>query len=68
MPLFEVAILQAPKKAKKDEEDGSETLVLKPTYFLAKSPESAGHKAIIQCAGEADFDIDRAKVIVRPFA
>ncbi len=65
MPLFEVAIIQKPKKVK-DEEPGPEILVLSPEFIIAKSDQQAGFQAVRKL--EPSIDLDRCEVLIRPFA
>ena len=66
MPLFEVAILETPKK-KKDEDDGQERLALGPVFVIAKDNQSAAISAVLD---NPAIKIDRTRmlVLVRPFA
>lgn len=66
MPLFEVAILKKPTK--KEVEDGSarEELVFGPKAVVAKDDQSAAIAAVM-ASGEK-IDMERAEVLVRPFA
>ena len=65
MPLFEVAILEKPKK--KDAEEGaSERLVFGPKAIIASD---AQHAAISAVMDEPRVEVDRTRmeVLVRPF-
>lgn len=62
MPLFEVAILEKPKK----KSDSPERLVFGPEAVIAADPQSAGIVAVM--GKELDVDMTRAEVLVRPFA
>ena len=66
MPLFEVAILEAPTP-KQIEEGASEKLVLAPTPVVAADAQGAGILAVME---HRDLEVakDRMKVLVRPFA
>jgi hypothetical protein len=66
MPLFEVAILETPKK-KKDEEEGQERLALGPVFVIAKDNQSAAISAVLDNPG-LKVDRTRMLVLVRPFA
>ena len=70
MPLFEVAILELPRKNKKDEEGNTEVekLMLGPVWVVAKDPQGAAISAVLDNAKTAE-GIDRARmqVLVRPF-
>jgi len=62
MPLFEVAILEKPKK----KSDEPERLVFGPEAVIAADPQSAGIVAVM--GKNIDVDMTRAEVLVRPFA
>lgn len=68
MPLFEVAIIQ--KQTKKEAEDGvgGEKLLMKPTFVLAKDGQTAAIVAMMAEGAPKDVDMNRAEVLVRPFA
>lgn len=67
MPLFEVAILQKPTK--KEAEDGkAETIIFGPKPVIARDDQSAGFAALRDEDVPRDLDINRAEVLVRPFA
>jgi len=71
MPLFEVAILELPKKGKKDEE-GNETseqerIVLGPVAVIARDSQTAAISAVMD-AKDMKVDRTRMQVFVRPFA
>lgn len=66
MPLFEVAILELPKK-KKDEDEGPERLALGPVFVIAKDTQSAAISAVLDNPG-MEIDRQRMQVLVRPFA
>lgn len=67
MPLFEVAILQKPTK--KEAEDGmSEKIIFGPKPVIARDDQSAGFSALRDEEVPRDLDINRAEVLVRPFA
>jgi hypothetical protein len=69
MPLYEVAVLKI--ATKKEVEDGAapEELVFGPAPILAKDDKTAALKAL---TGNQDklskVDLDKAQVIIRPFA
>ncbi len=66
MPLYEVAILERPTK-KESEEGAVEKLVFGPKAVVARDPQSAAIAAVM--GGEAPkVDMQRAEVLVRPFA
>ena len=65
MPLFEVAIIETPKKKKQNEEPDQVKLI---TFdrIIAKDAQTAGFKSVMSNK-EKNVDIDRMRVIVRPF-
>jgi hypothetical protein len=69
MPLFEVAILETPKKGKDvDDTERVEKLVFGPVWTIAKDPQSAAIAAILDNAkAAAEIDRNRMQVLVRPF-
>ena len=65
MPLFEVAILEKPKK----KSDEPERLVFGPKAVVAADPQSAGIVAVMaEDLTDTMIDVTRAEVLVRPFA
>jgi len=67
MPLFEVAVLEVPTK--KEQEDGAmEKLVLGPIAVVARDAQGAGIAAIMKGGSMPDFNLEKAQVLVRPFA
>ena len=66
MPLFEVAILETPKK-KKDEDKSQKRLALGPVFVIAKDNQSAAIAAVLDNPG-LKVDRTRMLVLVRPFA
>lgn len=68
MPLFEVAIIQ--KATKKELEDGAvaEKLIMSPKYVIARDPQTAGLIALTGGDAPAGVDLNKAEVLVRPFA
>lgn len=65
--LFEVAILSKPTK--KELEDGiTEKLLFGPKAVTARDAQSAGIAAVMGADKPADLDMNRAEVLVRPFA
>jgi hypothetical protein len=67
MPLFEVAILRRPTK--KEHEDGAgEELLYGPKAMLAKDKETAGLMVMRSKDVPEDLDLNRADLIIRPFA
>lgn len=66
MPLYEVAILEKPTK--NEIEDGKqEVLVFGPKCVVARDPQSAGIAAVMG-SDTPKLDMNRAEVLVRPFA
>lgn len=63
MPLFEVAILEKPKKKA---EDQTERLVLEPTFVVA-SDEQAAAISVVMDSKKLEVDRSRMEVLVRPF-
>jgi hypothetical protein len=68
MPLFEVAILQKMTKKELEEGTGREVLLFGPKAVVARDGQSAAIAAVTGKDAPADLDMNRAEVIVRPFA
>ena len=68
MPLFEVAILERPTKKEVEEQGAVEKLVYGPKPVIANDAQSAGIAAVMGKTDIPDFKIERAQVLVRPFA
>ena len=69
MPLFEVAILEAPTKKEVEEGTGQEKLAFGPSFVIAKDGQSAALRAIMDAPEKASrIDKSRMQVLVRPFA
>lgn len=69
MPLFEVAVIQHATKKEIEAGDLPEKLVMKPKLVLAKDRETAGLMGLTQDPTElAGIDLNRAQVLIRPFA
>jgi len=67
MPLFEVAILEAPSR-KAAEDGATERLAFPPTFVISKDPQSAAHRAVMENPDKVkDLDKARMQVLVRPF-
>ena len=66
MPLFEVAVIEKPSK-KEAEEGASEKLVFGPKAVVARDSQGAVLAAVL---GEdrPTVDLNKAEVLVRPFA
>jgi len=62
--LYQVAVLEIPKKVK-DEEEHPPVLLYQPECVIAKDDQSAALK-VVQKLGTG-LDMDRVEVIVRPF-
>ena len=67
MPLFEVAILEKPTK-KEAEEGATEKLVFGPKAVVARDTQGAAVAAVMSQAGQVTIDMNRAEILVRPFA
>ncbi len=66
MPLFEVAIIEKPTK--KEAEDGAvERLVFGPKAVIARDSQGAVVAAILG-DDKPNVDMNKAEVLVRPFA
>jgi len=68
MPLFEVAITQKPTKKELDEGTGTEKLLFGPKAVMARDPQAAAVAAVTGEGAPTGLDMNRAEVIVRPFA
>lgn len=68
MPLFEVAIIQKPTKKEIEEGTGTETLLFGPTAVLARDSQTAAIAAVTGPGAPQGLDMNRAEVLVRPFA
>jgi hypothetical protein len=67
MPLFEIAILQKPTK-KEAEEGATEKLIFGPKSVIARDEQAAGFAALMGSEVPRDLDMNRAEVLIRPFA
>lgn len=68
MPLFEVAILEAPSK-KAAEDGATERLAFGPVFVIAKEGQSAALRAVMENPQKmTEIDKSRMQVLVRPFA
>lgn len=66
--LFEVAIIEVPTPDQ-FKAGASEKLVFGPTCVIAKDAQAAGIKAVMGPDKPVDpIDMDRAQVLIRPFA
>jgi len=68
--LFQVAVLELPKRTKNDEDGFSKVpaLVLEPTCVLARDDQDAAIKIAMKHANDiAKYDQERLEVVVRPF-
>jgi hypothetical protein len=68
MPLFEVAILQIPTKKEMEDGTGVEKLLFGPKCVIARDDQSAGIAAVTGEDAPKGLDMNRAQVIIRPFA
>lgn len=68
MPLFEIAIIQKANKKELDDGAAPEKLIMPPKYVMAKDPQTAGLIALTGADAPKDVDLNRAEVLVRPFA
>ena len=68
MPLFEVAIIQSPTKKEIEEGTGTEKLLFGPKFTLARDGQTAAITALMEESGKLQLDMQRAQVLVRPFA
>lgn len=68
MPLFEVAILEKPTKKEFEEQGAVEKLIYGPKAVVAKDAQSAGIAAVMGKTDIPEFKMERAQVLVRPFA
>ena len=69
MPLFEIAVLQHPKKTKGKDTDELEKLVFGPEFVVAEKEQQAVMSVVMDNA-EAFKKIpqQRMEILVRPFA
>lgn len=68
MPLFEIAIIQKANKKELDDGAAPEKLLMTPKYVMAKDPQTAGLIALTGEGAPVGLDLNRAEVLVRPFA
>ena len=68
MPLFEVAIIQIQTKKEAEDGVGGEKLLYGPKCLIAKDGPTAGMIAMRSTDVPADLDLNKAQVLVRPFA
>jgi hypothetical protein len=68
MPLFEVAIISTLSKKEIEEGSTSEKILFGPEFVLAKDDATAGLAAMLGPTAPKDIDLNRAQVLVRPFA
>jgi hypothetical protein len=68
MPLFEIAIIQNQTKKEAEDGTGGEKLLYGPKFFLAKDGATAALAAMMGADAPKDIDLNRAQVLVRPFA
>lgn len=68
MPLFEVAIIQKPTRKEIEEGTGVEKLLFGPTPVLSRDGQTAAIAAVTGQDAPIGLDMNRAEVLVRPFA
>jgi len=68
MPLFEIAIIQKPTKKEIEEGTGEEVLLFGPKPVTGRDAQVAAIKAVTGKDAPVDIDMNRAEVLVRPFA
>lgn len=68
MPAFDVLILQQPTKKEMEEGTGQEKILFGPKLVLARDKETAGIAAVTGEDGPKGVDMNRAQVLIRPFA
>jgi hypothetical protein len=68
MPLFEIAIVQTQTKKEAEDGIGGEKLLFGPKFVLAKDGATAALSAMMGADAPKDVNLDRAQVLVRPFA
>jgi hypothetical protein len=68
MPLFEIAIVQSQTKKEAEDGVGGEKLLFGPKFILAKDGQTAALSAMMGADAPKDIDMNRAQVLVRPFA
>jgi hypothetical protein len=68
MPLFDVAIIQKPTKKEIEEGTGVEKLLFGPKSVLARDGQTAAIAAVTGPDAPESLDMNRAEVLVRPFA
>ena len=66
--LYEVAILEHPKRKKDDENVQTPRIVLEPRVLMARGDQDAAVKTALKFKDElGDADPERIDIIVRPF-
>jgi len=66
--LYEVAIIEQPKKVKDDENVQTPKIVLEPRVLMARNDQDAAVKAALKFRDDlGDADPERIDIIVRPF-
>jgi hypothetical protein len=68
MPLFEVAIIQTQTKKEAEDGVGGEKLLFGPKFVLAKDQATAALSSMLGDDAPKGIDMNRAQVLVRPFA
>ena len=68
MPLFEVAILEHPKKAKKGADQDLEKLIFGPDMVVAHNDQAAAYAVLMDNAAKLkNIRPERMEVLIRPF-
>jgi len=69
MPLFEIAIfIQVQTKKEAEDGVGGEKLLFGPKFVLARDGQTAAITALMGEDSPKGIDMNRAQVLVRPFA
>jgi hypothetical protein len=68
MPLFEIAIIQTQTKKEAEDGVGGEKMLFGPKFILAKDGQTAALSAMMAEDAPKGIDMNRAQVLVRPFA
>ena len=68
MPLFEVAIVEHPKKAKKGADQELEKLIFGPETVIAHNDQAAAYGVLMDNADKLKkIKPERMEVLIRPF-
>jgi hypothetical protein len=68
MPLFEVAIIQTQTKKEAEDGVGGEKLLFGPKFVIARDSQNAALGAVMGEDAPKGIDMNKAQVLVRPFA